>query len=284
MRISNLTATVFVFGVTAMSSVLMSTTAYAACGTNVCRSNGAATTSGSASYGSYNGGSYSGTTYGSSTANCPAGTRPSSDGSCLITGSGDAFFGTSRAASVSKSSYAYASASQSNTTRARVSSYSRSAPLASYAGQSGWSSRNAIATTSRQQTRRAYGAGSVSQSYSNGGNTIVPFSTTTANISNYRVNGMGANEFLTPTTCPVSVYNPTGAKVLGCYAVSKRAPVRVRTQRVRTIRVVRPIIYVRYPVPVPIPYPVYQNGYGYANGCSVSATRYGANWPGRPCG
>lgn len=62
--------------------------------------------------------------------------------------------------------------------------------------------------------------------------------------------GLGANESLRPTTCPVSVYNPTGAEVLGCYSVVKTQPT-VTVQNY--IRVVRPIIYVRYPVAVQIP-------------------------------
>lgn len=62
-----------------------------------------------------------------------------------------------------------------------------------------------------------------------------------------KLQGLGANESLTPTTCPVNVYNPNGNEVLGCYNVVKTTP-PVQVQNY--IRVVRPIIYVRYPVPV----------------------------------
>jgi len=92
----------------------------------------------------------------------------------------------------------------------------------------------------------------------------VPFSTgdSAPLSSNYTVPGLGASESLSPTSCPVSVYNPTGAKVLGCYSVSRPKTVTNYT------RVVRPVIYVRYPVPTPVPYtvnvpyPVRVNGYG----------------------
>jgi len=66
------------------------------------------------------------------------------------------------------------------------------------------------------------------------------------------VSGLGANESLQATTCPVSVHNPSGAKVLGCYNVVKPQPVvRTVVRSVPTVyQVVRPVIYVRTPVPV----------------------------------
>lgn len=129
---------------------------------------------------------------------------------------------------------------------------------------------------------------------------VVPFSTgtTTASISNYRLDGMGANEFLSPTSCPTSVYNPQGAQVLGCYNVVKPVaprPVVTQTTQYHQVRVVRPIIYVRYPVPTPYyvpvamprpvlrPVPVFRPA-PIANVCRGAATRYGNNWPGRACG
>ena len=85
---------------------------------------------------------------------------------------------------------------------------------------------------------------------------VVPFSTSVSSVSHHRIDGMGPNERLCPTKCPVDVYNPEGGKVLGCYNVCKTAPV-VRPVQVQSyIRVVRPIIYVRYPVPTPVPVPV----------------------------
>ena len=93
-----------------------------------------------------------------------------------------------------------------------------------------------------------------SNSYTNTNITVVPFSTgdSAPLSSNYSVPGLGASESLTPTTCPVSVYNPTGAKVLGCYSVARPAP----APQVNYTRVVRPVIYVRYPVATPVPYNV----------------------------
>ncbi len=94
-------------------------------------------------------------------------------------------------------------------------------------------------------------------SYSAASQQVVPFSTSVSNVSNVRLAGLGSNERLCPTKCPVNVYNPNGGKVLGCYNVCKTAPV-VQTNYVQTyVRVVRPIIYVRYPVPTPVEVPVY---------------------------
>lgn len=76
--------------------------------------------------------------------------------------------------------------------------------------------------------------------------------------------GLGYNESLRPTTCPTAVYNPNGGKVLGCYNVVK--PVAQTSY----YRIVRPVIYVRYPVPVAVPQ------YGYSQcGSKNNASRYG---------
>ncbi|MBL4871292.1 MAG: hypothetical protein JKX72_10100 [Robiginitomaculum sp.] len=290
MRISNLTATAFAISLSAAGFLGMGVTAFASCGGNVCRTNTTnygATTYGSTSYGSTSHGStYGGSSYGASTANCPAGTRPSSDGTCLITGSGSSYSGTYGSGGTTR----YASSTPTYT-RPTTTIHSNSPPLASYSGQSTWTSRNTVTSLSRQDAAYRYGTGSISRSYSDGNTTIVPFSTS-SNISSTRLAGMGANEYLTPTTCPVSVYNPTGAKVLGCYSVSKPAPVRVTIPSIHTVRVIRPIVYVRYPVPIAVPYPVYNTGYGYGynygryhGACTAGyASRYGNNWPGRPCG
>lgn len=60
--------------------------------------------------------------------------------------------------------------------------------------------------------------------------------------------GLGQNETLRARACPTNVHNPEGGKVLGCYDVVKPVP------QTNYYRVVRPIIYVRYPVPVAVPY------------------------------
>ena len=76
--------------------------------------------------------------------------------------------------------------------------------------------------------------------------------------------GLGYNESLRPTTCPTSVYNPDGGTVLGCYNIVKPIP------QTTYYRVVRPVIYVRYPVPVAVPQ------YGYSQCTSTKyASRYG---------
>ncbi len=126
------------------------------------------------------------------------------------------------------------------------------------------------------------------RSHSQPHQTISSGQTTISTISNRRIAGMGADERLCPTKCPVSVYNPEGGKVLACFSVCKpvAAPaprpvyrqVRIAKPVYRQVRIVRPVIYVPYSVPVLAPMPV--------QSCRTGAydTRYGQNWPGRPCG
>ena len=213
-------------------------------------SNGYCTSS--SSYGSYNtGSSYSGSTsyssYGSSSRTAPCPAGSSRSSDGLCMSNSSGSVGTS-----------YSSSSYS----------SASAPLGSYTHTTGYTSTGSTYSSSTSNAQ------------------IVPFTTTVSNISNYRVPGMGANEYLSPTECPVSVYNPNGGKVLGCYSVVKPKPV-VRTQvRYNTVRVVRPVIYVRYPVPVAVP--VIRPTCGVV----TSYSRYGNYWPragwgqkwGRRCG
>ncbi len=131
-------------------------------------------------------------------------------------------------------------------------------------------------TSSRQapcpagSTRQSDGICLSTMSMMSSSHTVAPL---TRNI----VTGLGVNESLRPTTCPVAVHNPSGAKVLGCYNVVKPKPI-VRTV-VRTVptvyRVVRPIVYVQRPVPV-------------CNTCCTPTkikSRYGAIGPAAPkCG
>jgi len=116
-----------------------------------------------------------------------------------------------------------------------------------------------------------YGTGSISNAYTGGDVELYNFSGSTGSVA-----GLGMNESLQPTTCPVSVHNPSGARVLGCYNVVKPVP------QTTYYRVVRPVIYVRYPVPVAVPY---------YSGCTVVThqSRYGERWGhqgnyGRRCG
>ena len=99
----------------------------------------------------------------------------------------------------------------------------------------------------------------------------MPFTSSASLSGPISMNGLGANEFLQPTSCPVNVNAlESGQTVLGCYNVAKRTP-RVTYSAPQYVQVVRPIIYVRYPVPtpvqvvrpvvqvpVPVPVPVYQ--------------------------
>ena len=213
-------------------------------------------------YGGSSSSSYSSSSYGRS-SNCPAGSTRASDGVCMSNGGSVSYSGSSSSSSYTpSSSYSYSST-----------------PLNSYQGQSSYVINNTVSSSmSDQEADYRYGSGSISKTYTDGSNTIVPFTTTSASLSNYRVPGMGSNEFLSPTTCPVNVYNPGGAQVLGCYQVSKPAPVRVSVPSYHTVRVVRPVIYVRYPVPTPVyaPQSTCGGNYGWAS-------RYGEGWPGR-CG
>jgi len=117
------------------------------------------------------------------------------------------------------------------------------APLSSYSSGGFSSATSYSGQASSAYAASNYGSGSISSSYTSGGATIVPF-------TSHRPAGLGANESLVPTNCPVSVHNPTGARVLGCYSIVKpRPPVPVTNY----VRVVRPVIYVRYPVPYAVP-------------------------------
>lgn len=130
------------------------------------------------------------------------------------------------------------------------------APISSY-GSTSYSHSGAASNS-------AY-TGYTSGSYSSGGSQIIPFSG--------MPQGLGPNESLVPTNCPVNVHNPDGGEVLGCYSVVKpRPPVQVQNY----VRVVRPIIYVRYPVPVQVPTCGINAGYGsshsYSHGSSLGGS------------
>lgn len=149
------------------------------------------------------------------------------------------------------------------------SSYS-SAP--SYSSSTSFSSGSSFAgVMSSGLADATYGTGSISSAYEGGNVELFGFSGSTTSVP-----GLGLNESLQSTNCPVNVFNPTGARVLGCYNVVKQVP------QTSYVRVVRPVIYVRYPVATPIPVPYYVN-----NACgtqNVSYSRY-VNQPRRnSCG
>lgn len=94
---------------------------------------------------------------------------------------------------------------------------------------------------SSYQADSTYGTGSISETYSD--ENMFAFSGSTSSVP-----GLGYNESLQATNCPVNVYGAGEGRVIGCYNVVKPVP------QTTYYRVVRPVIYVRYPVPVPVPY------------------------------
>ena len=151
-----------------------------------------------------------------------------------------------------------------------LSSYFDSTRYASTAGY-GSSYSTTSYTMSDAQASATYGSGSISSTYAGGDVQIYGFSGTP---------DLGAGESLQATNCPVNVVGASdGSRVLGCYNVVRQEvrPVANTTY----YRVVRPVVYVRYPVPVPVPYTVNVPSYGYAGGCgrSVHYSRYGGYGP-----
>jgi hypothetical protein len=126
---------------------------------------------------------------------------------------------------------------------------SYSQPISSWGGSS-WSGHSSATqyapsqsytTLSAQQADATYGTGSISETYSAAD--TYSFSGSPATVS-----GLGINESLQPTNCPVNVHDNGEGRVLGCYNVVKPVP------QTTYYRVVRPVVYVRYPVPVAVPY------------------------------
>ena len=113
-----------------------------------------------------------------------------------------------------------------------------------YCGQSTASyapTTNYTTTMSSYQADATYGTGSISETYT--ANDTYNFSGSTTSVA-----GLGHNERLQATNCPVNVHGAGEGKVIGCYNVVKPVP------QTTYYRVVRPVIYVRYPVPVAVPY------------------------------
>jgi len=182
----------------------------------------------------------------------------------------------------------YCTSSGQGSTLPSLSSWSGSshetAPSYSYSSSSNYStspmtntaysygtSNSYTGTVSSSYADATYGTGSISNAYTGSDVELFGFSGSTSSVA-----GLGAGESLQATSCPVSVHNPGGGKVLGCYNVVKPVP------QTTYYRVVRPVVYVRYPVPVAVPY---------WSGCSVvtHASRYGDRWGqggnyGRRCG
>jgi hypothetical protein len=125
-------------------------------------------------------------------------------------------------------------------------------PISSWSGQSGssysmsgvtdrYTPSQSYTSMSSYQADSTYGTGSISQTYSD--SSTYGFSGSPSSVP-----GLGYNESLQATNCPVNVYGSGEGTVLGCYNVVKPVP------QTTYYRVVRPVIYVRYPVPVAVPY------------------------------
>lgn len=113
---------------------------------------------------------------------------------------------------------------------------------AGYGSSTTWSPSSSYSTTmSSTQADATYGTGSISDTYS--GPATYSFSGSPQGLA-----GLGHNESLQPVNCPVNVHGTGEGRVLGCYNVVKPVP------QTNYYRVVRPVVYVRYPVPVAMPY------------------------------
>jgi len=147
--------------------------------------------------------------------------------------------------SYSGSSYgsgSYGSASSYGSGSSYGSSYGSGSSYGMSGGTTLYTPSSSYTTTmSSAQADATYGTGSISETYS-GGNTM-SFSGSPSAIT-----GLGMNESLQPVNCPVNVYGSGEGSVLGCYNVVKPVP------QTSYYRVVRPVVYVRYPVPVAVPY------------------------------
>ena len=185
--------------------------------------------------------------------------------------SGSSYMGQSYSSnSVSTPSYTTSSASGGYTGSSSLP------PLSSYFdGNANSTSYAASSYSSADSYASSYPSGSISSSYTLDDTTVYGFSGSTTSAP-----GLGMGESLQATSCPVNVDAAPGSRVLGCYSVVRQvqAPVAKTTY----YRVVRPVVYVRYPVPVPVPYAVtspcatnvaysrygdyHYGGYGYRGG------------------
>ncbi|MGJ8560108.1 MAG: hypothetical protein ACSHX3_07720 [Litorimonas sp.] len=172
--------------------------------------------------------------------------------------------------------------------RPTVTSYSGASAHAGASSSGSTSSANSFATASAHAggtTSQASAYASASASAASGAHATAtaratsyasshhaPVVTSTYQGHQYRYEGfsgtyggLGHNERLHPTTCPVAVHNPQRHKVAGCYKVVKQwTPPKVHRPAPQQVfyRVVRPIIYVRYPVPVCVTGPCAPQHYG----------------------
>lgn len=152
-------------------------------------------------------------------------------------------------------SYSVATAHVSASAHASASSHASASAYAS----SGSSQASVYASASSSASSGAH-VTATAHATANAASTPAPVVTSTYQNHQYRYegfsgnySGLGQNERLHTTTCPVTVQNPQHRQVAGCYKVVKQwTPPQVHRPAPQQVfyRVMRPIIYVRYPVPV----------------------------------
>jgi len=205
-------------------------------------------------------------------AGCNSGTYCNSTGHSSTLPSLSSWSGSSHSASSYESAPSYSTSSYTSAPSYSYSSSSSYSTSPMYNTSYSYGTSNSYTgTVSSSYADATYGTGSISNAYTGSDVEIYGFSGSASSVA-----GLGAGESLQATSCPVNVYNPGGGKVLGCYNVVKPVP------QTTYYRVVRPVVYVRYPVPVAVPY---------WSGCKVvtHASRYGNRWGhgghyGRRCG
>jgi hypothetical protein len=151
----------------------------------------------------------------------------------------------------------WSGASAGNVSYTASPSYSYSTSPVTGTSYSYGMSNSYAGTVSSSYADATYGTGLISNAYTGSDVELFGFSGSTSSV------GLGAGESLQSTSCPVNVFNPEGGTVLGCYNVVKPIP------QTTYYRVVRPVVYVRYPVPVAVPQ------FSGCNNFALPASRYG---------
>ncbi len=122
----------------------------------------------------------------------------------------------------------------------------RIAPLLAFAAATALPAAAQCAGTTCSWTQAPTSASSWSSSSNSSASYSAPAS--------QRMPGLAADEYLCPTTCATSVDVPAGGRVLDCFSVCKKAaPAPVYRTVTQAYQVVRPVVYVNYPVPVALP-------------------------------
>lgn len=122
-----------------------------------------------------------------------------------------------------------------------ISSWTGHTSATQFSSASQFAPTQSFSTLSSFEADRTYGTGSISETYSDP--STISFTGSPASVP-----GLGFNERLQATNCPVNVHDNGEGQVVGCYNVVRPVP------QTTFYRVVRPVVYVRYPVPVAVPY------------------------------